>query len=237
LNGFASKWMVYQGVLNAGQPLFLILAIFGSALTLASFLKVIYSVYFGGVSKAYNKARKPSLFMTAPAAVLAILCLLFGILAAFTVNHFFVPMEFEAFAGLTTSDVLSELSFAKTLWNPYLATVAILIGLIIGIIFYFVGKVFDYREQPVFTCGERFELEERRFPGTGLYLTILDLPFIGTYLKDRDKGVYDIYNIVKKTGWKTIVEKLKNLHDGVLSTYLSWCIVGLMIIMFVLMNR
>jgi formate hydrogenlyase subunit 3/multisubunit Na+/H+ antiporter MnhD subunit len=237
LNGFASKWMVYQGVLNAGQPVFLILAIFGSALTLASFLKVIYSVYFGGVSKVYDKARKPSLFMTAPAAVLAILCLFFGILAAFTVNHFFVPMEFKVFSGMTASHVSSELSFVKTLWDPYLATLAMIGGLIIGIIFYFVGKVFNYREQPVFTCGERFELEERRFPGTGLYLTILELPFIGTYLKDRDKGAYDIYNIVKEIGWKAIVEKLKNLHDGILSTYLSWCIVGLMIIMFVLMNR
>ena len=237
LSGFASKWMVYQGVLNAGQPVFLILAIFGSALTLASFLKVIYSVYFGGVSKVYDKARKPSLFMTAPAAVLAVLCLFFGILAAFTVNHFFIPMEFDAFAGITTSYISSELSFVKTLWNPYLATLAMIGGLIIGVILYIIGKVFNYREQPVFTCGERFELEERRFPGTGLYLTILELPFIGTYLKDRDKGAYDIYNIVKKAGWKTIVEKLKDLHDGILSTYLSWCIVGLMIIMFVLMNR
>ena len=41
----------------------------------------------------------------------------------------------------------------------------------------------------------------------------------------------------EQIGWKAIVEKLKNLHDGILSTYLSWCIVGLMIIMFVLMNR
>ena len=237
LSGFASKWMVYQGILSAGQPVFLILAIFGSALTLASFLKVIYSIYFGGASAVYNKARKPSLFMTAPAAVLAILCLFFGILASFVVNRFFVPMEFDIFRGLAPSAIFGELSFANTFWNPYRATVAMFVGLIIGIIFYFIGKVFNYREQPVFTCGERFELEERRFPGTGLYLTILELPFIGTYLKDRDKGTYDIYNIVKITGWKAVVEKLKNLHDGILSTYLSWCIVGLMIIMFVLMNR
>jgi len=237
LNGFASKWMVYQGVLIVGQPVFLILAIFGSALTLASFLKVIYSVYFGGASNVYDRVRKPSLFMTTPIAVLAILCLFFGILAAFIVNLYFVPMEFEVFAGLTTSAIFSELSFAKTLWNPYLATVAMIIGLIIGIIFYFIGKVFKYREQPVFTGGEKFELEERRFPGTGLYTTILELPFIGTYLKDSDKGSYDLYNIIKIIGWETIVKKLKNLHDGILSTYLSWCIVGLMIIMFVLMGR
>jgi len=238
LNGFASKWMVYQGVLIAGQPVFLVLAIFGSALTLASFLKVIYSVYFGGASNIYDRVRKPSLFMTTPIAVLAILCLFFGILAAFIVNLYFVPMEFKVFAGLTSSGAYSELSFASTLWDPSLATLAMIFGLIIGVIFYFIGKVFNYREQPVFTGGEKFELEERRFPGTGLYTTILELPFIGTYLKDSDKGSYDLYNIIKITGWKTIVEKLKRLHDGILSTYLSWCIVGLMITMFVLMmNR
>ncbi len=237
LNGFTSKWMVYQGVLEARQPVFLILAIFGSALTLASFLKVIYSVYFGGASEAYDKVRKPSLLMTTPIAVLATLCLFFGIFPAFTVSFFLIPMEFNIFAGLSTLKILSGLNFVNTLWDPGHATVALMIGLIIGLIVYLIGKVFDYREQPIFTCGERLDIEERRFPGTGLYLTILELPFIGTYLKDRDKGTYDIYNIVKLVGWKAIVEKLKNLHDGILSTYLSWCIVGLMIIMFVLMNR
>jgi formate hydrogenlyase subunit 3/multisubunit Na+/H+ antiporter MnhD subunit len=237
LNGFTSKWMVYQGVLIAGQPVFLILAIFGSALTLASFLKVIYSVYFGGASEVYDRVRKPSLFMSSPIAVLAMLCIFFGVFSAFVVGVFFVPMEFEIFSGISVSNFLSEINFVNTLWDPSRATVAMVIGLVIGLILYLIGKVFNYREQPVFTCGERLDLEMRRFPGTGLYLTILELPFIGTYLKDRDKGAYDIYNIVKVIGWKTIIEKLKNLHDGILSTYLSWCIVGLMIIMFVLMNR
>jgi len=237
LNGFTSKWMVYQGVLIAGQPVFLILAIFGSALTLASFLKVIYSVYFGGASNVFDRVRKPSLFMTAPIAVLAILCLFFGVFPAFPVSVFLLPMEFDIFTSLPIVKVFSDLSFVNTMWNPYLATVALIIGLVIGIVLYFVGKVFDYREQPVFTGGERLDIEERRFPGTGLYLTILELPFIGTYLKDRDKGTYDLYNIIEKIGWESIVQKLKHLHDGVLSTYLSWCIIGLMIIMFVLMSR
>ena len=39
LNGFASKWMIYQGIIDWGGmlfPLFLLAAMFGSALTLAS---------------------------------------------------------------------------------------------------------------------------------------------------------------------------------------------------------
>jgi formate hydrogenlyase subunit 3/multisubunit Na+/H+ antiporter MnhD subunit len=237
LNGFTSKWMVYQGVLLAGQPVFLVLAIFGSALTLASFLKVIYSVYFGGASTIFGKVEKPSLLMTAPISVLAIFCLFFGILPGFSLNYFFLPMEFDILAKFSPSNIFSALSFTNTFWNPHLATVALIIGLVIGVVLYFIGKVFDYRIERVFTGGERLDIEERRFPGTGLYLTIFELPFIGTYLKDSDRDAYDLYNVIKITGWKAIVEKLKNLHDGVLSTYLSWCIIGLMIIMSILMRR
>ncbi|MEO0294223.1 MAG: proton-conducting transporter membrane subunit [candidate division WOR-3 bacterium] len=236
LNGFTSKWMVYQGVLLAGQPVFLVLAVFGSALTLASFLKVIYSVYFGGASNIFEKAGKPSLLMTGPISVLAILCIFFGIFPGFSMNYFFIPMEFNVLAKISPAEVLAGLSFTNTLWKPYEATVALIIGLVIGVGLYLFGKIFNYREESIFTGGEKFGLEERRFPGTGLYLTIFELPFIGTFLKDCDRGSYDLYNITKIIGWKSIVEKLKNLHDGILSTYLSWCIIGLMIIMSILMR-
>ena len=47
LNGFASKWLVYQGCVAAGEPLMLVAALFGSVLTLASFVKVLHSVFWG----------------------------------------------------------------------------------------------------------------------------------------------------------------------------------------------
>jgi formate hydrogenlyase subunit 3/multisubunit Na+/H+ antiporter MnhD subunit len=237
LNGFTSKWMVYQGLLQAGQPVLLVLAIFGSALTLASFLKVIYSVYFGGESPVFKKAKKPSYLMSIPIIILALLCLLFGIFATLPVSKFFIPIDFKIFEGVKPIMLLENIRFVNTLWNPSLATTAIIIGLVIGFIIYLIGKIFNYREQPIYTGGERFELEERRIPGTDLYLTILDLPIIGRYLKDRNEGVYDGYNIIKIIGYEAIVKKLKNMHNGILSTYLSWCIIGLMIIMFVLMSR
>jgi len=237
LNGFTSKWLVYKGVLEAGQPVLLVLAIFGSALTLASFLKVLYSVYFGGESPHTSTAKKPSYLMSIPIIILALICLFFGIFSSEPISKFFMPIDFEILKGVGPIGLMQNISFAKTLWNPSLATTAIIIGLVIGFIMYLVGKVLDYREQPIYTGGERLKLEDRRFPGTALYLTILELPLIGQYLKDRDKGNYDGYNIVKFIGWEVIVKKLKNMHNGILSTYLSWCILGFMIIMFVLMSR
>ncbi|MDO9547725.1 MAG: proton-conducting transporter membrane subunit, partial [Candidatus Marinimicrobia bacterium] len=56
-NGFYSKWMIYQGILDlakgtsAGFQIWLlvclILAVFGSALTLASFMKFIHAIFLG----------------------------------------------------------------------------------------------------------------------------------------------------------------------------------------------
>ncbi len=237
LNGFTSKWMVYQGLLQARQPVFFVFAIFGSALTLAYFLKVIYSVYFGGESVVFEKVRKPSFLMSIPIFLLAIICLFFGIFSSIPVSEFFIPINFKILEGVKPISLIENISFVNTLWNPSIATTAIIIGFIIGIILYFFGRAFKYREQPIYTGGERFELEERRIPGTDLYLTILDLPIVGRYLKDRNEGVYDGYNIIKFIGWEAIIKKLKNMHNGILSTYLSWCIIGFMIIMFVLMSR
>ena len=106
-------------------------------MTLASFLKVIYSVYFGGASDVFNKVRKPSLFMTTPIAVLAILCLFFGIFPAFSVTIFLLPMKFSVFANMPIVEVFSDLNFVNTIWNPYQATVALIVGLVIGIVIYF----------------------------------------------------------------------------------------------------
>lgn len=241
LNGFTSKWMVYQGTINASTPYtgvntaLLVLAIFGSALTLASFLKVLYSVYFGGESPVYSRVNKPSFRMSIPVLILGLICLGFGIIPQFPIGNFLLPLEFNILQGVAPVNILGGLNFINTLWNPSAATMLIIAGLILGVVIYLVGKAFKYSSQPIYTGGERFEKEERRVPGTDLYLTILEIPLIGTYLKDRDKGAYDGYNIVKLLGWEAIVKKLKNMHTGILSTYLSWCIIGLMIIIFILM--
>ncbi|HIE43738.1 MAG TPA: hypothetical protein EYP78_02945, partial [Candidatus Omnitrophica bacterium] len=56
-NGFASKWMIYQGLVELGKSgsglwiIWLLSAMFGSALTLASFMKAVHAVFLGQPSK------------------------------------------------------------------------------------------------------------------------------------------------------------------------------------------
>ena len=50
-NGFASKWIIYEAGFNGGLGIASIIAIVVSALTLASFIKVGHSIFFGPQKK------------------------------------------------------------------------------------------------------------------------------------------------------------------------------------------
>lgn len=85
-NGFASKWMIYQSAYEAaaagGNLLFVfatVVALITSVLTLASFIKVAQSVFFGQLPEKYKDVQEVPFSMRAPMWILAILCILTGL--------------------------------------------------------------------------------------------------------------------------------------------------------------
>jgi len=230
LNGFASKWLVYQGVLQVGRPVFVVAAMFGSALTLASFIKVIYSVFLGKRPETLRSVKGAGYWMAAPMVVLALLCILFGVFAQVPVNQFVGPA-----AGLKTAALPEALRFPAGLWDPTLATGLILIGLVIGIIIYLFGTVTKVRTTSIFTGGEILEPEEERVPGTGFYETVTSMPGLGGIYRDAEQGVYDLYVLGGRYGQK-IVDVFRAMHTGIVSTYVALCIAGLGIILFLLLR-
>ncbi|RKZ31337.1 hypothetical protein DRQ36_02345 [bacterium] len=230
LNGFASKWMIYQSCLEAGRPIMLIAAMLGSALTLASFIKVIYSVFLGQKPAGLPAVREASPAITLPQLALAILCIGFGVFAAWPVRTFLMPAIGKEFAA----SVVGSLGWGGTLWSPSLATILIIIGLAVGIIFYLLGRAFKPRRVSAYYGGEVLPKEDTRIPGTGFYGTIENLPLLKTAYADSEKGVWDPDYFVASIFNGIFVKGLKYMHTGVLSTYLSWSIIGLVVIIFVL---
>ncbi|MGB2976639.1 MAG: proton-conducting transporter membrane subunit, partial [Phycisphaerae bacterium] len=95
-NGFVSKWLVYQGALGLETPLAtacLVAAVFGSALTLASFIKVLHSVVLGTRGSAVPADDRPreSLAMAAPMVVLALACIGLGVFGGWAVETLILP--------------------------------------------------------------------------------------------------------------------------------------------------
>jgi len=233
-NGFVSKWMVYQGIIQrASVPgpfsvikwLFLISAMFGSALTLASFMKLIHAVFLGTglINQTATKGNVASQFigtsrdvhwtMQIPQIVLALLCIIFGIFAFQIPLKYFIPVP-AYFSGI---------------WQPGLATTLIVVGLIAGLIIYRISGS-KHRETDTFIGGEPLP-EEVRVTGTDFYQTIKDMGFFKSMYILAENKFFDIYNWGKNIvlSCSTI---LSAMHTGRLPTYLFWCLIGVAILLF-----
>jgi NADH-quinone oxidoreductase subunit L len=92
LNGFFSKELVYKGALDTGYPLFFWAAEIGSFLTLASFLKLGHSVYFGARPENLKEVKEAPVSMLLPMLALAGICVAFGFGAKFPLDAFIGPV-------------------------------------------------------------------------------------------------------------------------------------------------
>ena len=236
LNGFASKWLVYQGTLqtadtNQGLAVALVtVAVFGSALTLASFVKVIYAGFLSPAPRGTEKQRsgaKESFFLAAPMVVLAAACVLFGLAPQLAVNHIFAPAVAGASEEIVAdgAGITTELGF----WGPSQATGLIVIGLLIGLVFLWISMAGrKVRVVRPFLAGEVPAPDDDRFrvPGTHFYKTIGESPLVGPLLEHGERGAMDPYHWVARYG-RRLVEILRAQHTGLISLYAAWCIVGL----------
>ncbi|GAB4328479.1 MAG: hypothetical protein Kow0037_02840 [Calditrichia bacterium] len=229
-NAFVSKWLIYQGVLLSGKPVILILAMFGSSLTLATFLKMWYSCFFGDASvPALQNDTGGTFFANLSMLVPGLLCIFFGIFATFPIQSFILPVlkSTSFFSG-------NSLIFKIAYFQPGLAAAFLIIGLFIGALILAAYLVNSREVSSVFLGGEKYRVEVHRTPAGHLFESLYRVPFVGGAIKEGQKGIFDIYYLSSEMGLQ-LVNILKKAHDGVLSTYLAWCVIGLGIISFVLL--
>jgi len=231
-NGFVSKWMVYQGVIELGRAgdkywiIWLVTAMFGSALTLASFMKLIHSVFLASPSPTtYRSGAKPnevSVAMWFPMAVLATLCVILGVFA------YRVPLKnliLPAVPGI------SFLGF----WSPGLATLLIIIGIILGLIIYWLGNIRGLRADTAYVGGEIIP-QDSRVTGVDFYDTIKDLGALKKIYIGAEKKLFDIYDWSAKFAF-LFIRGLRKVHSGVLPTYLFWTLFGMLILFIIMLFR
>ncbi len=229
LNGFASKWMIYQGLVEMGRQgsklwiLWLVAAMFGSALTLASFMKLIHAIFLGQKSKYLEnrKITEAPFPMLIPMAVLAILCIIFGV---FTGASALEPFIKPAVSGVVFAGF----------WEPVLATLLILIGLFLGAIIYILGSPGGVRESESYVGGEILE-KGIEISGVDFYKTIQDMSFFNRIYKLAEKKYFDIYDQGKSLVF-SISRVLQILHTGVLPSYIIWSLLGLLILIIIFLK-
>jgi len=233
-NGFFSKWMVYQSIISLSKAggrlwiIWLIAAVFGSALTLASFMKLIHAVFLGQTSKeargAKEKAGETAPTMWIPSVVLALLCIIFGVFA------YKIPLGVFIFPSLR-----GEVAFSGA-WEPGLATSLMIIGIAVGCAIYLLGTIMKAKESEGFVGGESLESHpEMRVSGVEFYNTIKDIGILKAFYALAEKKVFDIYVVIKNIT-NVLTSILRFMHNGVLSSYLAWCLMGMIVLFYILLR-
>lgn len=234
LNGFASKWLIYKGVLASEHggwttSIWLVAAMLGSALTLASFMKLIHAIFLGqpspGSAASAPDRRGAGPWAGLPLLVLSLLCVGLGVMA------WRLPLV-EVFRPL-----VGPMEPAGGLWHSGLVTALILGGFAAGFLVFLAGVAGKARSVDVFTGGEGPERHpEMRVSGAEFYGTVRDLPILRPIYGWAERRLFDIYNQgLKLLG--ALGEVFSWLHDGLLGRYLSWFLAGVVILYVVLIGR
>jgi len=227
-NGFASKWLIYQGIIDFGKEagianqlwiLWLGLAVLGSALTLASFIKFISGIFLGRKPGNTEGIREVSILMWLPTLILALTCTLFGILASQTI----ISKMIEPLVGGFQ---------CQGIWQSTTIAALILVSIILGFIIYLAGNINKFRTEDSFIGGETFR-EEAGYSVTEFYKTIREYQLFSRIYDWAEQKWFDIYELSKKitlgfSHWLSLA------HTGTLTLYAVWILLGL-IIMFVVL--
>ena len=91
-NGFASKWMIYEAGFTGSLGIVSIIAVVVSALTLASFIKVGHSAFFGPINEEHKNIEDVPTSMKIPMGVLALGTVIFGLFPEVIVNKILLPV-------------------------------------------------------------------------------------------------------------------------------------------------
>lgn len=233
-NGFASKWMIYQATYekaaetgNIGYLLVTIIALVTSILTLASFVKVSQSVFFGRLPARFENVKDAKPSMIIAMCIFAVLCVLTGLFpsyvnryltepatrAVFSTAQYIDTMMGNGYAAATMGEnfpAVSVVSFSTIgYWSPVSWLLLMGIALLSVTIVALSGK---YDSVSVST-GESVEAK-------------YDLFFGGEESVYSQVGGGDLFWGFKHN-WRHYFDFMHKLHSGVVNDYALWATVAL----------
>ncbi|MGI9517196.1 MAG: complex I subunit 5 family protein [Pirellulaceae bacterium] len=244
LNGFASKWMVYQSIIESGQNgehafwiAWLTAAMIGSALTLALFVKVLHAVFLCKPSPQIRQAEIGRAAWSAllPMVLLAGICIVFGTFA------YAIPLKL-----MIEPVVIEPITLPGTWWAGRASGLMLLAFGMGWMVYMFALRNSGLRKVPTFIGGER--LDEARIPGvptgaqrhvevTGVdfYRTVQQLPVLKSLFVMARMKMFDIYSQAGKA-LARLIRVLQIAHNGLLPFYLIWFVLGLVAVVYLMME-
>ena len=233
-NGFASKWLIYQATYekaaetgNIGFALVTIVALVTSTLTLASFVKVTQSVFFGQLPKECEKAKEVPFGMRFAMGILALLCVVTGLFpnavqtyltepaarTLFRVSDYINAMMGQGYAqsamGMSAPEPATVSYQIVGVWQPMNWLILLMIALASISIVAIASKYDAVRENK----GEKIA------PKYSLFYGGEDTVFSQVGGGDLFWGF--------KHNWRHYFSFMHDLHSGIVNDYALWAVIAL----------
>ena len=252
-NGFASKWLIYQAAYqkgvesgNIGFLLVTICCLVTSTLTLASFVKVTQSVFFGQLPKEYENVREVSFGMRLAMGLLALLCIVTGLFpglvttfltepaarAVFGANHYINAMMGAGYAeSFGLADMLPVSFYSAGVWSP-ISWLCLLMIMLLAVAIVAVSSKYDQvsalaktaaAAEAAAAAGPRYGSGS---PAEGKY----ELFFGGEESVYSQVGGDDMFWGFKHN-WRHYFSFMHNLHSGIVNDYALWAVIALALAM------
>ena len=228
-NGFFSKWMIYQGLLERASnisPAYqvwllacIVLALFGSALTLASFMKFLHAIFLGKRPQKWAELGRVPLNQKVSTGILALLCVIFGLFAIeLPLRYLINPVTREA--------GLDEWEFSG-LYSPLFLVAMLVIALILAMLVYRLVRKIRYDD--IYICGNE-DSEGYRVSGTGFYREIREMYPLRELFDAAEKHWFDIYDVGGNLTF-AFARLFQKAHPGQLQLYLFYIVLGFLILL------
>jgi formate hydrogenlyase subunit 3/multisubunit Na+/H+ antiporter MnhD subunit len=233
-NGFGAKWMIYQSLIsNVGvQPiglqlvyvLCLIIAVFGSGLTLASMMKFLYTLYFGKSRQDFSQVKEISINNWLVTIALAALCLILGVFA--------YPLVINGLLSFVGGRGIAVTAVFPGFYQPYLVFGFLLAGFVIAFLGYLIFRKVRFDQNYV---GGQADTHQFAADGSHFYNDIRLMHPLKTMYDLALKKAFDIYDLTGKLAGRTGIW-IQKAHTGVLTTYVTWVVVGFIVVILMLLG-
>ena len=252
-NGFASKWLIYQAAYqkgvesgNIGFLLVTICCLVTSTLTLASFVKVTQSVFFGQLPKEYENVREVSFGMRLAMGLLALLCIVTGLFpklvntyltepaarAVFSVGHYINAMMGAGYAeSFGLADALPVSFYSAGVWSP-ISWLCLLMIMLLAVAIVAVSSKYDQVSALAKTAAaaEAAAVAGPRYGSGSLAEGKYELFFGGEESVYSQVGGDDMFWGFKHN-WRHYFSFMHNLHSGIVNDYALWAVIALALAM------
>ena len=249
-NGFASKWMIYQATYqravesgNIGFLFATIVALVTSTLTLASFVKVTQSVFFGQLPKEYENVQEVSLGMRLAMGILALLCILTGLFPGFVTTYLTEPAARAVFGANAYINAMLGSGYAQNfglvdvlpvsfqtagVWSP-ISWLCLLMIMLLAVAIVAVTSKYDQASALAKTAAAAEAADVKAGPryGSGaLAEGKYELFFGGEESVFSQVGGDDLFWGFKHN-WRHYFSFMHELHSGIVNDYALWAVVAL----------